>query len=142
MSDYSPAFLAQLPKSGEMQIDNPTSPLQVLYSILNQNEDDTGEESGDSGIERRVGKEERHRRERTAGRVMALVSTSPHPDPIRKRIELMTVIQYRQPSLTHSKTPIPPFHPPTLTPSFIPLTTSKTPEPTQNPLHHLYQGEE
>jgi hypothetical protein len=86
-----------------MQIDNPTSPLQVLYSVLNPIEDDTdgsGEsENRDRGIERGVGREEQQRRERTAGRLMALVSNDPysifpHWDPIRtiKGIKLMIAI--------------------------------------------------
>jgi hypothetical protein len=86
-----------------MQIDNPTSPLQVLYSVLNPIEDDTdgsGEsEDRDRGIERGVGKEEQQRRERTAGWVMVLVSNYPysifpHWDPIRiiKGIRLMVAI--------------------------------------------------
>jgi len=77
MIDYSTAFLFQLPKQGEMQIDNPTLPLQVLYSVLDSdseydNEDITGE-TGDSE-ERRVGREEQRRREKTAGRLISLVS--------------------------------------------------------------------
>jgi hypothetical protein len=68
-----------------MQIDNPTSPLQVLYSVLNPIEADTdgpGEsEDRDRGLERGVGKEEQNRRERTAGRLMALVSNNPHSIP-------------------------------------------------------------
>jgi hypothetical protein len=74
--DYSPAFLAQLPKQGEMQIDNPTSPLQVLYSVLNPIEDQTDEsgESEERGTQADVGKEEQDRRERTAGRIISLVS--------------------------------------------------------------------
>jgi hypothetical protein len=68
-----------------MQIDNPTSPLQVLYSVLNPNEDNTevtgGSEDRDRGLERGVGKEEQQRRERTAGRLMALVSNYPHSIP-------------------------------------------------------------
>ena len=68
-----------------MQIDNPTLPLQVLYSVLSPNEDNTevpgGSQDRDRGIERGVGKEEQQRRERTAGRVMALVSNNPHSIP-------------------------------------------------------------
>ena len=66
-----------------MQIDNPTSPLQVLYSVLNPNEDKSNgsDKSDDNGIQTGVGKEERYRRERTAGRLMALVSNNPHPIP-------------------------------------------------------------
>jgi len=79
MTDYSPAFLAQLPKQGDMQIDNPTSPLQVLYSVLNANEDNT---DGSGEIQSTgAGQEEQFRRERTAGRLMALVSNHPHSTP-------------------------------------------------------------
>lgn len=76
MTDYSSAFLAQLPKQGDMQIDNPTSPLQVLYSVLDSNEDTT-DGSGENQPTG-PGKEEQYRRERTAGRLMALVSIYPH----------------------------------------------------------------
>jgi len=130
-----------------MQIDNPTSPLQVLYSILNPIEDDT-DGSGESGDRDRgqqtgIWKEEQNRRERTTGRLMALVSNNPHWDPtwIIKGVELMIVIQYRQSSLTHPETPIPPLYPPSLAPPFIPFTTAQTPTPPQNPIYHVYQGE-
>jgi hypothetical protein len=63
MIDYSTAFLAQLPKQGEMQIDNPSLPLQVIYSVL----------------EHPVTGEEQRRREKTAGRLLSLVRVPLRP---------------------------------------------------------------
>jgi hypothetical protein len=77
MTDYSTAFLAQLPKQGEMQIDNPSLPLQVIYSVL----------------EHPVTGEEQRRREKTAGRLLSLVRGLFLPCYASNGI----VDQYRQP---------------------------------------------
>jgi len=58
-----------------MQIDNPTLPLQVISSFLNTV--DVGSElsaAPETETEGKVGKEELRRRERTASRLLSLVS--------------------------------------------------------------------
>jgi hypothetical protein len=71
-----------------MQIDNPTLPLRVIYSILDSHPhpNDESNESGENAIGNggkewkvEIGKEEQKRRERTTSRLLSLVSPLASP---------------------------------------------------------------
>jgi hypothetical protein len=61
---YSPAFLAQLPKLEDMQIDNPSLPLRVVSSLINNSHTTSTSIFG----------EEQKRRKETTSRLISLVS--------------------------------------------------------------------
>lgn len=121
--DYSPAFLAQLPKQRDMQYDNPSLPLAVIQSALSD-----------------PGSSHQPARSEIASRIMGLVShTSPQRTALRYRASSKNQLQLIRCQLINTAIPpSPPFHPSTLILSLLPLL--RTPLPGLNDVLNLFRG--